>query len=142
MGEIGILLAVIVVMAALWMADRRRWKQKIGTQKNHHQECRKQAEKSDAQMADLKKELVRVSEENQKLRVELRHAQLQRERQRQELADQKHAYRKSLMKIHLYTQLVQEQIQTDTAQKLCHRIIKECEEKKKSDGALENDKNL
>lgn len=143
MGEIGIwmLLAVIVVMAALWMADRRRWKQKIGTQKNYHQACRKQAEKSDAQVESLKKELAQVSEENRKMQMELQNAERQRERRSQELADQKRTYRKSLMKIHLYTQLLEEQGQTGTVQKLCQMIIQECEMDRETVPSSGNGKN-
>lgn len=122
-----IFLGCLIITAFLWMWDRRRWKRKEEEQAERQREYLEQKEKADAHIRRLEQELDQAKREKHAIMLKVQGGEEQQAQRDRECLDRSDAARRAAMKIHLYSQLLKEQCQTEAAEKQCGIILRECE---------------
>ncbi len=111
----------------LWLKDRANWKQICEKQKEKEREYLQRKEEQDGYIRKLENDLAQSDLENQALQAEIRALSEQQKERDRGCSDRQEDGRKAMMKIHIYAQLLREQIQTAAGQSQCDIILRECE---------------
>lgn len=123
---IAVLLVLTVAVFFRYHTEQRKWKQKISRKETEYSTILKQA--------DMKEELYQKNRnELEQLRMENKNLQLEAGRlkeQLREISQKLEKWQKQSSQIglnmHLYTQLVKEQCETEGAQNRCDRMLRMC----------------